>query len=450
MVSRIHRAASRPDSSTAPAAPVAPAAPGASAPGGVASGGAASPSGASGGGASGGGASGGGASGGGASSSASPNGGADSGADGVREATDWRWQLRHRLRRVKDFEGRLALGETERQAFALPPERLPAVAVTPYYLGLMDPEDPACPVRRQALPHPEDAARAPGETPDPLGERGRSPSPGVIHRYPDRVVLLAARDCPVRCRHCNRRARDPGEFVSAARERDAALAYLEQAPGVREVILSGGDPLVLDDEALDGWLGRLRRPALEHVQTLRVHSRAPVTCPMRVTDDLTRVLRAHGPLYVVTHFNHPREVTPAAAAACARLADAGVPLANQSVLLRGINSDAGILAALSRALLRVRVRPYYLFQLDPVLGAERFKVAVSAGLELVAALRGRLSGLGIPTYALDTPGGHGKVALLPEAVVARAPGRLRLRTWTGQEVDYPDTGDADLRCPPWP
>jgi lysine 2,3-aminomutase len=364
--------------------------------------------------------------------------------------------MRHRLRRAAGFKAAatIQLSARERQAFALSPEELPAVAVTPYYLGLMDPADPRCPVRRQALPDPEDAVQAPGEGPDPLGERRRSPCPGVIHRYPDRVVLLVARDCPVRCRHCNRRAREPGEFLPDERSRDQALAYLAGATGVREVILSGGDPLTLDDEALEFWLDRLRR--LEHVQTLRIHSRAPVTCPARITTDLVRLLRGSGlpcrqaPLYLLTQFNHPREVTPEAAVACARLAEAGIPLANQSVLLRGINSDARILAELSRALLRIRVRPYYLFQLDPVLGAGRFKVPVSAGLELVAALRGRLSGLGIPTYALDAPGGHGKVALLPEALVDTAPGRVRVRTWTGELVDYPDTGHPDLRCPPWP
>lgn len=365
---------------------------------------------------------------------------------------DWRWQMAHRCRTAEELGAWVALAPREREALALAgaqigaapgaPAAMPPVAVTPYYLSLLDPEDPRCPLRRQALPDPEDARAAPGESPDPLGERARSPLPGLVHRYPDRVVLLVAGSCAVRCRHCNRRTRDPAEVLRGEVRMQRALAYVAAHPGVREVILSGGDPLTLPDEALDRWLGGLRRIA--HVEVLRVHTRMPVTCPMRITADLARLLAARGPLYLLTHFNHPREVTPEAEAACARLADAGIPLANQSVLLRGVNSDAEVLAALSRALLRARVRPYYLFQLDPVVGAERFKVPVAAGVALVAALRGRLSGLGIPTYALDTPGGFGKVALLPESIVSVEPGRLRLRTWTGELVDYPDTGDPDL------
>ena len=363
----------------------------------------------------------------------------------IEDRQDWRWQLRHRLRRAADFSGSLTLSAEEAAGFEAAGTAAP-VAVTPYYRGLMHPTDPRCPIRQQALPHPEDAARASGESEDPLGERGRSPVPGVIHRYADRVVLLVATSCAVRCRHCNRRARAPEEFLGTEAARQTALTWLRSQPGVREVILSGGDPLTLGDEALDRWLGALRR--VPHVETLRVHSRAPVTCPMRITPDLVRILRSHGPLYLLTQFNHPREVTVEATTACGRLADGGVPMANQSVLLRGVNSDAGILTALSRALLRIRVRPYYLFQLDPVVGAQRFKVPVDAGVDLVARLRGRVSGLGIPTYVLDAPGGYGKVALLPEGIVSRRPGTVRVRTFSGAEVDYPDTGDADLSCPP--
>ncbi len=353
--------------------------------------------------------------------------------------------MTHRLCSVADLESRLSLSDSERRGFAA--AGLPAVAVTPYYLSLMDPQQERCPIRMQALPHPDDVRRGVGEVSDPLGERQRAPVPGVIHRYPDRVVLLVATDCPVRCRHCNRRQRNPREFLDPDTGLDQAVRYLEGATGVREVILSGGDPLTLQDAVLERIVGRLR--AIDHLEVLRVHTRAPVTCPMRVTDDLVRVLAGAAPLYVLTQFNHPREVTPAAAAACARLIDAGVPMANQSVLLRGINSDDAILAALSRALLRIRVRPYYLFQLDPVVGSERFRTPVAAGLALVSRLRGRLSGLGIPTYALDAPGGFGKVAVAPESIVSSEPGRLQVRTWQGDVVDYPDTGDADLSCLTW-
>lgn len=375
---------------------------------------------------------------------------------------DWRWQMSHRLRDPASLARHLVLDALERAAFepfgdaASPsspgaasiasPGALPPVAITPYYLSLMDPGDPRCPIRRQALPHPEDRTAGAQESDDPLGERGRSPVPGLIHRYPDRVVILAATDCPVRCRHCNRRAREPEEFCLSGGARDQAVAWLSEHPEVCEGILSGGDPLTLSDEALAAWLRGLS--SVPHLETLRIHSRALVTCPMRVTSSLVALLRAHAPLTVVTQFNHPREVTPEAVEACGRLVDAGVPVANQSVLLRGINSDPGTLLDLSRALLRARVRPYYLFQLDPVVGAERFKTPVRAGIDLVASLRGRLSGLGIPTLVLDAPGGHGKVALLPESIVRSAPGRVTVRTWTGAEVDYPDTGSDDLSCPP--
>jgi lysine 2,3-aminomutase len=310
----------------------------------------------------------------------------------------------------------------------------------------MDPLDSSCPIRRQALPDPEDVQSGVGESDDPLGERVHSPVPGVIHRYPDRVVLLVSADCPVRCRHCNRRSRAPEEFLGSPRAQDQAVAYLRDQTEVLEVILSGGDPLTLEDEMLSGWLTRLRR--LEHIQTLRIHTRAPVTCPARITPDLVQVLRRAAPLFLVTQFNHPREVTSAAARACARLVEAGIPLANQAVLLRGINSDVDVLAALSRALLRIRVRPYYLFQLDPVVGTERFRTPVQAGIDLVDGLRGRVSGLGLPQFALDAPGGFGKVVLARHALVECAPGEVHVRTWQGDVVAYPDTGDEDLRCPP--
>ncbi|MFH2008655.1 MAG: KamA family radical SAM protein [bacterium] len=364
---------------------------------------------------------------------------------GADAPLDWRWQLAHRLRSAEDLASRLRLTPAEREAFAV--DSLPPVAVTPYYLSLMDPADPRCPIRRQALPHPEDVRCGAGERVDPLGERERSPVPGVIHRYPDRVVLLASTDCPVRCRHCNRRARSPSEFLCRPDQRAAAVAYVQDHTDVREVILSGGDPLTRTDAELASLLAPLW--SVPHVEVLRIHTRAPVTCPMRITDELLRVLRGSKPLFVLTQFNHPREVTAEAQEACARLVDAGHPVANQSVLLRGINSDGEILKALSRALLRIRVRPYYLFQLDPVVGTERFRTPVRAGLELVSQLRGQVSGLGIPTFALDAPGGFGKVAVAPEGIVFSGPGEVRVRTWQGQVVSYPDTGNPDLSCPPW-
>ncbi|MDY0002857.1 MAG: KamA family radical SAM protein [Polyangia bacterium] len=367
--------------------------------------------------------------------------------DSVPESqwSDWRWQLGHSLSTAEEFEAALQLSPSERQALERVGDDLPEVSVTPYFLSLMSPTDPRCPLRRQALPDPEDLVSAPGEGADPLGERPRAPVNGLIHRYRDRVVLLVSSRCALRCRHCNRRARGAEEFIYGPEGEEAALAYVSSHPEVREAILSGGDPLTLSDEALDRWLSRLRR--IPHLELLRVHTRMPATCPMRVTPDLVRLLSRHGPLYLLTQFNHPREVTDEAREACERLAEAGIPLANQSVLLRGVNSDLDVLTDLSRALLRARVRPYYLFQLDPVVGTERFKTPVAAGIELVGRMRGRLSGLGIPSFVLDAPGGHGKVALLPESILGTEPGRLRLRTSSGAIVDYPDTGAWDLEVP---
>lgn len=317
-----------------------------------------------------------------------------------------------------------------------PDDSLPA-AVTPYYAGLIETPDATDPLYRQCIPHPDEQSPGPFRSVDPLDEDAHMPVPRLIHRYRDRAVLLTTSTCFVHCRHCMRRrteARTIGPI--SERELKTVIDYLGAHPELRDVIVSGGDPLTLDDEPLDRMLTALRSvPTLE---ILRIGTRAPATLPMRVTDALTERLSRRHPLYVNTHFNHPRELTEASKQACERLANAGIPLSNQTVLLRGVNDHADTLEALFRGLLRMRVRPYYLFQCDLVKGTAHFRVPIEKGLELMEQLRARLDGLAIPQYAVDLPGARGKTPLLPEYIDGRAQGHLRLRLPGGGTFDYPD------------
>ena len=301
--------------------------------------------------------------------------------------------------------------------FAIDPAPLLAVArryplrITPYYLELL--EGPGDPLWRQCIPDPAELVTD-NLTTDPLSEAHLSPVPGLIHRYPDRALILATASCAVYCRFCTRKRSVGGNNSSHPADFTAALSYIERTPALREVILSGGDPLLLDDDRLDDLLGRLR--AIPHVETIRIHSRVPVVLPERISTRLCTILQRHHPLYLNTHFNHPRELTPAAGEACQRLADAGIPLGNQSVLLRGVNDEAETLRRLFRGLLRLRVRPYYLHHADLVAGTAHLRTTIETGLTLVAALRGTLPGMAIPQYVIDLPGGRGKVPLLPAAI----------------------------------
>jgi lysine 2,3-aminomutase len=366
---------------------------------------------------------------------------------GVSEADwrDWRWQHRRALRTASDLARVLDLTEDERRGLALTAGRF-RVRVTPYYASLMDARHPHCPVRRQAVPVEAEAGETAGDLRDPLGEDARRPVRAIVHRYPDRVLLLATDTCPVYCRHCTRRRITDGTgraFDRASLEE--AIAYVARRREVRDVIVSGGDPLSLSDDRL-GWLLRALR-AVPHVQILRLATRAPVTCPMRVDDALARLLRSVKPLFVVTHFNHPKECTPEAQEACERLVDHGVPVENQSVLLRRVNSSARTLADLNERLLSWRVRPYYLHQGDLAQGTGHLRTPLSAGIEILAAMRGRTSGLAIPHLAVDLPGGGGKVTLQPEWRVGRGPGGTVFRSWDGREHAYPDPPESDVSCP---
>ncbi len=373
---------------------------------------------------------------------------------GVIEADwrDWRWQLRHALRTPAELERLVVLTAAERRGLALGGLR---TAVTPYYAALIDPADPACPVRRQAIPIDLEGAAAGGDLLDPTGEEPHRPVRAVVRKYPDRALLLVTDTCPVYCRHCTRRRITGGEegaFDRAAVEE--GIAWIAGQPALREVIISGGDPGVLSDERLEAILGGLR--AIPHLEVLRSATRAPVVLPMRVDDALVRLLRRHAPLFVITHFNHPAELTPEASEACARLVDGGVPVENQAVLLRGLNSSARVLGPLLTGLLARRVRSLYLHQGDLVEGTAHWRTPLAAGVALLRELRGQVSGLALPHLAVDLPDGSGKVTVAPDYAVG-AESRLGQAleggvrgTWllghAGRPVFYPDPPGGPLAC----
>jgi lysine 2,3-aminomutase len=366
---------------------------------------------------------------------------------GVSEAEwrDWRWQHRCALRTEEDLSRVVDLTPSERRGIAATAGAF-RLAVTPYYASLADPGHPFCPVRMQAIPAAAEAQAAPGDLRDPLGEDRHRPVRAVVHKYPDRVLLLAADSCSVYCRHCTRRritGGAEGAFDRAAVEE--GVAYVRAHPGVRDVLVSGGDPLILSDERL-GWLLRALR-AIPHVEILRLATRMPVTCPMRIDEPLARLLRSAKPLFVVTHFNHAKECTPEAQRACELLVDHGVPVENQTVLLRRVNSSARSIADLNHRLLSWRVRPYYLHQGDLAEGTGHLRTPLAAGIAILEALRGHTSGLAVPHLAVDLPGGGGKVTLQPDYVVERAEGGTWFRNYRGERYFYPEPPEADLSCP---
>jgi lysine 2,3-aminomutase len=344
----------------------------------------------------------------------------------TREWDDWRWQLeraRHGAE-IVGLDGSAA------------PVDFP-VAVTPYYWSLADPSDPHDPICRMVLPIGDE--RPPGRAvrEDPIEEERHAVMPGLIRRYPDRALLLVHGECPVHCRHCTRRALGRGKVVPIrGADLDRALAYVAAHPEIRDVILSGGDPLLLEDEVIAGIVARVR--AIPSVDIVRIGTKVPAALPVRVTEALARALAARGPLYINTQFNHPRELTEDAAGAVARFVDAGIPVANQSVLLAGVNDDPDVMEALCRRLLVARVRPYYLFACDLVAGAERFRVPLARAIAIMAHLRGRIGGLGIPTLVVDLPGGLGKVPIGPSYVAEIRGGTYVLRAPNGALVEYPD------------
>ncbi len=349
---------------------------------------------------------------------------------------DWHWQLRSRITELCELEQVVHLTEDERRACAVTSARF-AWGATPYYASLMSADDPTCPIRRQIIPSLAELAVGSAELCDPLAEDTHAPVQGLTHRYPDRALLYVTHSCAAYCRHCNRK-RKVGDPSSALNQSalDAGLGYIRAHPELRDILVSGGDPLTLSDERLEQLVRDLR--AIPHVEIIRIATRAPVTLPQRITPALAAMLRRYHPIYVNTHFNHPKECTTEAAQALRTLADVGCVLGNQMVLLRGINDELETVRTLNRWLLTARCRPYYIFQADLVHGIGHFRTPLARGIALIDGLRGWMSGLGVPHFVVDLPGGGGKVPLGPEYMRARDGKHVVLRNYAGDEFDYDD------------
>ena len=360
------------------------------------------------------------------------------------EWNDWRWQLRTRIRTLAELERVFALSEDERSAVARHTGSLP-VGITPYYASLMDRRDASEPLRRTHVMAGGEYVRLPGEEDDPLGEDHDTVVPGLVHRYPDRVLFLTTGTCSTYCRYCTRSrlvGNPGGEYQFNVRNWDRAFDYLEAHTEIRDVLLSGGDPLTIGDDKLDYLLSRLR--AIRHIEFLRIGSKIPAVLPQRITKPLVAMLKKHHPLWMSVHFTHPRELTLEVTEATARLADAGIPLGSQTVLLKDINDDGAVMKELMQGLLKRRVKPYYLYQCDPIKGSGHFRTPVAKGLEIIRALRGHTTGYATPMFVIDAPGGGGKILMAPDSVVGRDGDDLLLRNFEGKVYRYPDPeGAAD-------
>ena len=359
---------------------------------------------------------------------------------------DWRWQLRHRLNTPEQLKTVIRMTPEEEAGVRSTCQHL-RMSITPYFASLMDPDDPTCPIRRQVVPTIDEMVVSPDELRDPLSEDADSPVPGLVHRYPDRVLLLVTDQCAAYCRHCTRR-----RLVGVRDERmhweemQRAIQYIAEHPEVRDVLISGGDPLLLSESVLEPLLKGLR--AIPHVEIIRIGTRTPVFLPQRITPELVAMLSKYHPLWINIHFNHPREVTPETAAACARLANAGIPLGSQTVLLRGINDCPHIIKDLMHAMLRNRVRPYYMYQCDLSQGISHFRTSINKGLEIIEHLRGHTSGLAIPTFCLDAPGGAGKVPIMPQYLISSSDKTVVVRNYAGAISAYPLPHGYTGECPP--
>ncbi|MDR2157330.1 MAG: lysine 2,3-aminomutase [Clostridiales Family XIII bacterium] len=351
-----------------------------------------------------------------------------------QEWNDWKWQISHRLTTAEDIGRVIRLTDREEADIKRVMDGF-RIGITPYYASLMDPDNPKDPVRMQAVPVIAETHRGVADMEDPLHEDADSPAPGLTHRYPDRVLFLITDQCSMYCRHCTRR-RLAGERDGARsrKEIDACVAYIKKTPRVRDVLLSGGDCLCVSDATLEYVIGELRK--IDHVEIVRLGSRTPVVMPQRITDDLVNMLKKYHPIWLNTHFNHPKEMTEEAAAACAKLADAGIPLGNQTVLLRGLNDRPNIMRELVHVLVMNRVRPYYIYQCDLSLGIEHFRTKITKGIELIECLRGHTSGYAVPTFVVDAPGGGGKIPVMPQYLISQTPERVILRNYEGVITTY--------------
>ena len=359
---------------------------------------------------------------------------------------DWHWQVRHRVTTVEDLDQLLHLTDEQRVDLERCMGRF-RVAVTPYYASLMDPDDPSCPVRQQGVPTPAELTVGAADMQDSLSEAVDSPTTLITHRYPDRVLFITTEMCSMYCRHCTRR-RIVGEHEGAVSDKDFenAFTYIRRNPEVRDVLLSGGDPLTLSDERLEWLLQEVT--AIPHVEIVRIGSRMPVVCPQRVTPELCAMLRKYHPLYLNTHFNHPKEITPESKRACEMLADAGIPLGNQSVLMKGINDCGKVMKRLVHGLVQIRVKPYYSYQCDLAEGTGHFRTSVAKGIEIYESLRGHTTGFAVPTYIIDAIGGGGKTPVIPTYMISQADHQVILRNYEGIISKYTEPADyvSDCHC----
>ncbi len=357
---------------------------------------------------------------------------------------DWRWQVRNRIETLDELKKYVNLTEEEQEGVKSVLSTL-RMAITPYYLSLIDPNDPYDPIRRQCIPTALETHQVEADLLDPLHEDEDSPAPGLTHRYPDRVLFLITDMCSMYCRHCTRRRFAGQKDCESSSDRiEKCLEYIENTPTVRDVLLSGGDALMVSDERLEYIIGRLRK--IPHVEIVRLGSRVPVVCPQRVTPELCAMLAKYHPVWLNTHFNHPNEVTVESRRACEMLANAGIPLGNQSVLLRGVNDCVHIMKQLVHELVKIRVRPYYIYQCDLSMGLEHFRTPVSKGIEIIEGLRGHTSGYCVPTFVVDAPGGGGKTPVMPQYVISQAPGKVVLRNFEGVITTYTEPLDYKNEC----
>lgn len=357
---------------------------------------------------------------------------------------DWHWQVRNRITTAQDLEQYFELDEEEKKIIenVLGQFRM---AITPYYLTLINPDNKKDPVRIQAVPMVDEMHVGIHDLDDPLHEDGDMVVPGLTHRYPDRVLFLITDMCSMYCRHCTRRRfagqQDTGSKMDNV---DKALEYIKNHPEVNDVLLSGGDALLVSDARLEYVISELRK--IDHVGVIRIGSRTPVVMPQRITKELVDMLKKYHPIWVNTHFNHPKELTPDTKRALDLMADAGIPLGNQSVLLKGVNDCVNIMKKLVKRLIQVRVRPYYIYQCDLSKGIEHFRTPVTKGIEIIEGLRGHISGIAVPTFVVDAPGGGGKIPVMPNYVISQAPGRTILRNYEGMITTYYGPTNYDNEC----
>ena len=349
---------------------------------------------------------------------------------------NWRWQLRNRFRDLASLERVFELSEDEREGIRRREGMLPP-GITPYYAALLDPKDPEQGLRRTKIPSMKEFVQAPGERDDPLGEEDHRPVEAIVHTYPDKVLFLVTDFCATYCRYCTRsRMVGGGEFLPRQSMWEEGLDYIRQHPEIRDVLLSGGDPLALSDDRLEWLLSRLS--AIPHVEIIRIGTKIPAVLPQRITPELIARLKPYHPIYLSIHFLHPDELTPEVASACNRLADAGFPMGGQSVLLKGVNDDAETMMALNQGLLKIRVKPYYLHQCDPVTGSSHFKTSIETGLNIIRSLHGHTTGYAVPMYMVDAPGGGGKIPLAPDFRLGREGDYVLLENYRGEEYRYFD------------